>query len=525
MKRVFLIVLDSLGVGEEPDAALFGDHDCHTLKRISTSSKFRFESMKKMGMGNIDGQDFLPRESDPAAAVCRLQERSMGKDTTIGHWEIAGVVSPSPLPTYPDGFPKEMLDEFSKQTGRGVLCNKPYSGTEVINDYGEQHVKTGDLIVYTSADSVFQIAAHEDVVPVETLYEYCRIARKILTGKHAVGRVIARPFTGKAGNYTRTTNRHDFSLLPPKKTLLDALSDAGKTVYAVGKINDIFAGQGVTDMTFTHGNTEGMKVSLDALDRDFEGLCFINLVDFDMLYGHRQDVDGYAAAFAEFDRWLPSFTEKMRYDDVLIITADHGCDPGDSHTDHSREYTPLIVYGKNIEPKNLGTRVGFCDIAASVADYLGISWRGDGESFMGLIRKPDERESALVGAAISAMKNAYAPYSLHTVGAALLGGNGKIYTGCNIECATYTPTICAERTALFKAVSEGVRDFSLLAVCGGREQVLSPSYPPCGVCRQALVEFCAPEMPVLLIKSETEFERTTLGDLLPRAFTPKSLIK
>lgn len=523
MKRVFLIVLDSLGIGEEPDAPLFGDHDCNTLKRISGSPKFRFESMKKMGMGNIDGQDYLPGEKRPAAAVCRLRERSMGKDTTIGHWEIAGVVSPSPLPTYPGGFPDEILDEFSRLTGRGVLCNKPYSGTEVIKDYGEQHMKTGDLIVYTSADSVFQIAAHEEIVPIDQLYKYCRIARKILTGKHAVGRVIARPFIGTPGNFTRTTNRHDFSLEPPKETLLDALKSAGKTVYAVGKINDIFAGCGVTEKVYTHGNTEGLEISLDALDRDFEGLCFINLVDFDMLYGHRQDVDGYAAAFAEFDKWLPSFTKKMRDDDVLMITADHGCDPGDSHTDHSREYVPLIVYGKNVKAKNLGTRYGFCDIAATAAEYLGVGYRGDGTSFLSDILKPTDDEKRLCAAAIEAMSHAYAPYSLHTVGAALLTKDGKIYTGCNIENATYTPTICAERTALFKAVSDGERDFKMIAVCGGKEQKLAGTFPPCGVCRQALTEFCPPEMPVLLIKSKTEFDRTTLGNLLPFAFTPKKL--
>ena len=268
MKRAFIIVLDSLGAGEMPDARLFGDHDCHTLKRISQSPKFRFETLKKLGMGNIDGQEFLPQEENPAAAVCRIAERSMGKDTTIGHWEIAGVVSPSPMPTYPDGFPAEILDKFTKLTGRGVLCNRPYSGTEVIKDYGEEHVKTGKLIVYTSADSVFQIAAHEETVPFEDLYEYCRIARKILTGKHAVGRVIARPFTGTPGNYTRTANRHDFSLLPPKQTLLDALSAAGKTVYAIGKINDIFAGSGVTEKVYTHSNTEGMRRSTK-ISKDF----------------------------------------------------------------------------------------------------------------------------------------------------------------------------------------------------------------------------------------------------------------
>ena len=525
MKRVFLIVLDSLGIGEEPDAPLFGDHDCNTLKRISGSDKFRFETMKKMGVGNIDGQDYLPHEARPAAAVCRLRERSMGKDTTIGHWEIAGVVSPSPMPVYPDGLPQDILDEFSRKIGRGMLCNKPYSGTEVINDYGDLHVKTGDLIVYTSADSVFQIAAHEDVVPTETLYEYCRIARKMLMGQHAVGRVIARPFTGTSGNYTRTTGRHDFSLEPPKETLLDALKKDGKTVYAVGKISDIFAGRGVTEKKFTHGNADGMKVSLEALDKDFEGLCFINLVDFDMLYGHRHDIDGYAAAFAEFDAWLPSFTEKMRDDDVLMITADHGCDPGDSHINHSREYVPLVVFGKNIKAENLGTRDGFCDIAATVAEYLGISYRGDGTSFLSDILKPTKEEKALCAAAIDAMGRSYSPYSQYTVGAALMSSDGTVYSGCNVENASYTPTICAERTALFKAISEGKRDFKMLAVCGGKQQKLSGIFPPCGVCRQALAEFCTPDMPVLLVKSKTSFLRTTLGNLLPLSFTPDNIKK
>ncbi len=381
-KRVFLIVLDSCGIGEMPDAAAFGDKDCHTLKRISTSPFFRFESMRKMGVGNIDGQGYLPKENAPLAAVARLQERSMGKDTTIGHWEIAGIVSSKPLPTYPSGFPKELLDEFRAAVGRDVLCNMPYSGTEVIKDYGEEHMKTGALIVYTSADSVFQIAAHEDIVPLETLYEYCRIARDMLMGEHAVGRVIARPFVGTSGNFKRTANRHDFSLTPPTATVLDDIVAAGKDVYAVGKIYDIFAGKGISDKVFTHSNEEGMAKTFDALDRDFEGLCFTNLVDFDMLYGHRQDIDGYAKAFAAFDKWLPTFTAKMKEGDLLLITADHGCDPGDSHTDHTREYTPLVVYGNAVKPINLGTRTGFCNIAATVADYLGVRYSGEGESLL-----------------------------------------------------------------------------------------------------------------------------------------------
>lgn len=387
MKRVFLIVLDSLGIGEMPDAAAFGDKNCNTLKRISASPEFCIDNLIKMGLGNIDGVNFLPKTDLPTAAFARMTERSAGKDTTIGHWEIAGVVSDSQMPTYPDGFPSEILDEFSKQTGRGVLCNKPYSGTKVIADYGEEHLKTGDLIVYTSADSVFQIAAHEDIVPPETLYEYCRIARKILVGDHAVGRVIARPFIGDFPNFTRTSNRHDFSVEPPKETLLDAVKSANKKVYAIGKIFDIFAAKGVTEKAFTASNLDGIEKTLKALDTDFDGLCFINLVDFDMLYGHRQDINGYAKALTEFDRYLPEITSKMRDDDILVITADHGCDPGDDSTDHTREYTPLIVYGKSVKPINLGTRKTFADIAATLAEYLDVDFKCDGESFLNIIKE------------------------------------------------------------------------------------------------------------------------------------------
>ncbi len=381
MKRVFLIVLDSCGIGAMPDCVDFGDENCNTLKRISESPFFSAENLLKLGIGNIDGVDYLNKTETPVAAVACMTEKSKGKDTTIGHWEIAGIVSEKPLSTYPEGFPQDVLDEFSKCTGRGVLCNKPYSGTDVIRDYGKQHVETGDLIVYTSADSVFQIAAHESIVPPEKLYEYCRIAREILCGENAVGRVIARPFEGEYPNYTRTANRHDFSLEPPKKTLLDALVENGKTVYAVGKIYDIFAGKGIDEHVFTTSNKDGMSKTLDAVEKVFDGLCFVNLVDYDMLYGHRQDVDGYAKAFAEFDNWLPFFIEKMKDDDILMITADHGCDPGDRHTDHTREFTPLVIFGKNISAVNLGTRHSFADIAATVAEYLGVVFECDGESF------------------------------------------------------------------------------------------------------------------------------------------------
>ncbi len=306
----------------------------------------------------------------------------MGKDTTIGHWEIAGIVSPDPLPTYPNGFQEEVHAPLRAATGRGVLANAPWSGTEVIAAYGEEHIRTGDLIVYTSADSVFQIAAHEEVVPLEQLYEYCRIARAQLVGRHGVGRVIARPFIGTPGHFTRTANRHDFSLEPPKQTLLDAVKAAGQEVLAVGKIFDIFAGRGTTEHVYNRSNADGMAHTLAYADRDFRGLCFVNLVDFDMLYGHRRDVDGYAAALTEFDAFLPRLMEKLGEDDIVMITADHGCDPAYTQTtDHTREYVPLLVLGKGVKPVNLGTRTGFCEIAATVAELLGVGLETPGRSF------------------------------------------------------------------------------------------------------------------------------------------------
>ena len=385
MKRVFLFVLDSCGAGEMPDAAKFGDFGVNTLWSCSTSKLLSIPNMRSAGLGNIDGLDFLGPVSQPQGAYGKLAEASMGKDTTIGHWEIAGVISPDPLPTYPNGFPEEVLKPFREATGRGVLANAPWSGTAVINEYGDEHVRTGDLIVYTSADSVFQIAAHEDVVPVEQLYEYCRIARKILRGKHGVGRVIARPFIGSNGNYTRTANRHDFSLEPPQKTMLDAFKDAGLDSIAVGKIYDIFAGQGTTEHVYTKGNTDGMAKTLAYADKDFNGLCFINLVDFDMLYGHRRNIDGYAAALTEFDGWLAAFMKKMGPEDLVMITADHGCDPAyQATTDHTREYIPLLVLGEQVKPVNLGLRPRFADIAA-ICDLFALPLDTQGVSFKNAI--------------------------------------------------------------------------------------------------------------------------------------------
>lgn len=387
MKRVFLIVLDSVGIGQMPDAAEFGDEGSNTLGAASTSPYFSMPNMKRLGLFNIDGVTCGGREEKPEGAVARMTEVSKGKDTTIGHWEIGGVISPEPLPTFPDGFPQELLEAFEKETGRGVICNKPYSGTEVIKDYGREHVETGKLIVYTSADSVFQIAAHEDLVPIDELYRYCQIARRLCAGKYGVGRVIARPFEGE-WPYKRTSRRHDYSLTPPKATMLDAIKESGKEVIAVGKINDIFAGQGVTEMVRTSGNGEGIDRTLEYLKKDFEGLCFINLVDYDMLYGHRNDVDGYAKALTYFDERLPEILQAMKEEDILMITADHGCDPITPSTDHSREYTPLIIAGAPVKPGvNLGTRASFADTAATILDYLEVRGEISGESFLHIIGK------------------------------------------------------------------------------------------------------------------------------------------
>lgn len=372
VKRIFLIVLDSVGIGEAPDAADFGDAGSNTLAAAAASRFFDLPELGRLGLFNIDGVSCRPAAAEPEGSFARMTERSKGKDTTIGHWEIAGVISPRPLPTYPNGFPPEVIEAFRQKTGRGVLCNRPYSGTEVIRDYGREHLETGALIVYTSADSVFQIAAHESIVPPEQLYEYCRIARELLQGEHGVGRVIARPFEGE-WPFVRTPRRHDFSLEPPSETMLDRIKAAGLDVIAVGKIHDIFAGRGDTEHIFTSGNTDGIARAIALTKRPFHGLCFVNLVDFDMLYGHRNDPDGYARALTEFDRALPQLLAGLGEGDVLMITADHGCDPATPSTDHSREYTPWLIAGPAVRPGvNLGTLPTFADISATVLDAFGL---------------------------------------------------------------------------------------------------------------------------------------------------------
>ena len=383
MKRIFLIVLDSFGIGAMPDAEAFGDAGVNTLAACATSQKLHIPNMIAAGLGNIDGVACLPKADAPIGAYARLTERSMGKDTTIGHWEIAGLVSENPLPTYPDGFPEEVLEPFRTATGRGVLANAPWSGTAVLDAYGEEHMRTGDLIVYTSADSVFQIAAHEEIVPLPKLYEYCHIARDLLKGKHGVGRVIARPFVGTGkGKFQRTANRHDYSLEPPKATMLDAVKAAGLDSIAVGKIHDIFAGYGDTEYVYNKSNADGMNHATNYAAKDFHGLCFVNLVDFDMVYGHRRDIDGYANALSEFDAWLGEFVKGLGDEDLVMITADHGCDPAYmATTDHTREYVPLLVLGKAVKPGSLGTRKSFADIAATVTEILGVEYETPGQSF------------------------------------------------------------------------------------------------------------------------------------------------
>ncbi len=378
MKRVFLIVLDSVGIGASPDASLFGDEGTNTLKSAYGTGRLNIPNLISLGIGNIDGVDFLPKVNTPRASVGKMAELSMGKDTTTGHWELMGIVSSSPMPTYPDGFPDRIIREFEKRCQRGVLCNKPYSGTDVIRDFGKEHMETGKLIVYTSADSVFQIASHEDVVPLSELYRYCKIARELLVGEDSVGRVIARPFVGEVGSFVRTPNRHDFSLMPPKKTLLNAVCEKGLSVIGIGKINDIFSASGISESISTKSNDDGMKKTEKLLQRDFSGIAFLNLVDFDALYGHRQDPIGYAEALSRFDVWLGDFINGMQEGDALIITADHGCDTTDNDTDHTREYVPLIVYSRELTPKGLGTLKGFGTVAKIVGDMLEVDFTPDG---------------------------------------------------------------------------------------------------------------------------------------------------
>lgn len=387
-KRVFLIVLDSFGIGEMPDAKKYGDEGSNTLAAIVKSEKYDTPNLEKLGLFNIEGVNCKENVENPLGSFARLAESSNGKDTTTGHWEMAGIISEKPFPTFPNGFPEDFLEEYSKRVGRKILCNKPYSGTEVIKDYGREHLETGALIVYTSADSVFQVAGHEDVISLEELYRCCEIAREMLQGDLGVGRVIARPFVGKEGSFERTRNRHDYALDPTGPIVMDDLVKNGFDSIGVGKIYDIFAGKSVEESYKMEDNIDGMNITLDLCDKDFNGLCFVNLVDFDMIYGHRNDVDGYANAASEFDKQLGQMMDKLRKDDIVIITADHGCDPSTESTDHSREYVPMIIFGDKIKSGvDLKTRNTFADIGKTVADIFGIDSQIPGTSFYREVRK------------------------------------------------------------------------------------------------------------------------------------------
>lgn len=387
-RKVVLVVLDSVGIGELPDADLYGDAGSNTLGNIAKKTPgFSLPNMEALGLGCIDGVTDLIRCENPEGIFGRCSELSKGKDTITGHWEMSGVILEKPLNTYPNGFPKEIMDEFESRIGRKTLGNVVASGTAIIEELGEEHISTGYPIIYTSADSVFQIAANEDIIPLDELYRMCEIAREMLVGDKMVGRVIARPFKGeKKGEFYRTSNRHDYALEPFNKTILEYVNEAGLPVAAVGKISDIFTGKGVTDSVKIKDNMDGVDKTLEMMKKYKSGFVFTNLVDFDMKYGHRNDVEGYAKALEDFDDRLQELKDALNDDDVLIITADHGCDPTTESTDHSREYIPVLVYGKNLnENVNIGTRNGFCDIGKTVLDLLNVKNELAGQSFRGLM--------------------------------------------------------------------------------------------------------------------------------------------
>jgi len=388
IKRAIIVVLDGVGIGELPDASRFKDEGSDTLGNLARAvGGLNLPNMARLGLGNIHPIEGVFPHPEPTGCFGKMAEKSSGKDTTIGHWEITGLITTEPFPTYPDGFPPEVIEPFEKAVGRKVIGNCTASGTEIIKELGDIHVKTGSLIVYTSADSVFQIAAHESVIPIEEQYRICRVAREILTAPHAVSRVIARPFTGESGNYRRTDRRRDFSLSPPRKTLLDYAIEAGYPVYGIGKIEDIFAGQGMSWTVHTHDNADGMQQTLKIVREKDDGILFTNLVDYDMLFGHRNDKAGFSAALEAFDAFLPSLLAALKDGDVLFITADHGCDPTTPGTDHSREYVPLMVYGRGLKQGiDLKIRATFSDLGATIAEMLGIEGELAGTSFAGEIR-------------------------------------------------------------------------------------------------------------------------------------------
>ena len=522
-KRIFLIVLDSFGIGELPDAADYSDIGSNTLRAVYSGSKLNLPNLKKLGLFNIDGVRVDEPEKHPSGAFGRSSELSRGKDTTVGHWEIAGVISERPFPVFENGFPVHILQKLEEITGIGYLCNKPYSGTDVIRDYAELQREQKKMIIYTSADSVFQVAAHTDVFPLDVLYDYCTEARKLLTGEFAVGRVIARPFIGEYPDYVRTSDRHDYALEPPSQTMLDLLKEADLDVISVGKINDIFASRGITDSYKTRSNAEGMAMTTMISERDFSGLCFTNLVDFDSKYGHRNDPIGYAGALSEFDDWLGNFIKGLQDSDLLIITADHGCDPVTESTDHSREYVPVLAYCNGINSVNLGTRSTFSDIAKTICENFNLDNGYEGESILkAIFRDPPEH---LLNEAIKAQMTSFAPYSSFNVGASILCSDGSVVSASNVESAAFSPTSCAERSALVKAMSERKKGFRAIAVVGGVDNKTEVGVTPCGVCRQMLYELGGKDMLVITLNKMGQPIIRRIEELLPDGFSGKSFGK
>lgn len=388
-ERISLIVLDSVGIGELPDAEQFGDLGAHTLGHIAEKVKgFALPNLQQLGLGNIADIQGIAAAANPEGYYGKMAEVSVGKDTMTGHWELMGLRITTPFNVFPDGFPAELISQFEQETGRKVIGNKPASGTEILDELGEEQMRTGAWIVYTSADSVFQLAAHEDIIPLEELYRACEVARRLtMQDEFAVGRVIARPYTGTPGAFKRTPNRHDYAVKPPSPTVMNQLKDAGYDVIAIGKINDIFDGEGVTQATSTKSNLDGIHKSIDVLGTSFKGLAFTNLVDFDSLYGHRRDPEGYGRALEEFDAFVPQLKERIGPKDLLILTADHGNDPIHAGTDHTREYVPIILYSPSLQsPASLGIRGTFADLGATIAENFGIAQAENGESFLHLLK-------------------------------------------------------------------------------------------------------------------------------------------
>jgi len=513
-RRVFVVVLDGLGIGPCPDQDRYGDGGSDTLANTLARSPadFSLPNLAALGLGCCSALPRVPAVGAPRAAVGTALPRSEGKDSTTGHWEMTGLLLEKPFPTFPDGFPPDLIEAFAARTGRGVLGNRAASGTAILDELGDQHRATGKWIVYTSADSVFQVAAHEEVVPIAELYRACEIARELCVGPVGVSRVIARPFVGISGKWVRTGGRKDYSLAPIGETLLDRLATAGIPRVGIGKVDDLFAGRGIESR---HAPTNRLAYQLltEALERVESGFVFANVIEFDQTWGHRNDVAGFLGGLEELDRTLPDLLGRVQADDLVIFTADHGNDPTTPSTDHSRERVPVLVVGPKVRPAALGERATFADVGQTVAEFLGTGPLAAGKSFLREVWITDPVEQA----AWAVRERAYAPYSGFRVGAAVTDESGAIFAGCNVENASYGLTICAERSAVVQAVAAGVRRLDRVIVVTGTE----PPAAPCGACRQVLREF-GPDLVIDLVGPQSR-KQWRMRDLLPDAFGPEWL--